>query len=50
MLLVPVITIHAIQNIALQISCILVASSLFVFILSVVVNAKTSDVFIAGPT
>jgi hypothetical protein len=50
LLLVPVVVIRIIQNPALQIACILVASGCFVLILSLVVNAKTKEIFIAGPT
>jgi hypothetical protein len=50
LLLVPVVIMHTINSVSLQIFCIMVASSLFILVLSGVMNARTAEVFIASAT
>ncbi|KAF1997781.1 hypothetical protein P154DRAFT_440363, partial [Amniculicola lignicola CBS 123094] len=50
LLLVPVILMHALDSVIIQIICIMIASGIFILVLSSVLNAKASDIFIAGPT
>jgi len=50
LLLVPVVVVHALEGMALQILCIMVASGMFVFVLSGMMQARLAEIFVAGAT
>ena len=50
LLLVPVVVVHAIKGAILQILCVMVASGTFVFVLSDLVHARMTEIFVAGAT
>ena len=50
LLLIPIIIVHAIESLALQIVCIMIASGLFVFVLSDLMHARMAEIFVAGAT
>lgn len=50
LLIVPIIVVQAIEGIALQVLCLMLASSMFVFVLSSLVRARMAELFVAGAT
>lgn len=50
LLLVPVTLIHTLTSVILQIICVMIASGIFILVLSNVLYARASEIFIAGPT
>src|ERR1700761_2423477 len=50
LLVLPVVMVHAVNSVTLQIVCVALSSTIFVLILSGVMNARVVDVFVAGPT
>jgi hypothetical protein len=42
--------VHAVEGTALQILCIMVASGMFVFVLSGLMHARMAEIFVAGAT
>lgn len=49
-MLVPVVIIRMSHSATVQIPCLMVASAFFLLTLAVVANARTTEMFIAGPT
>lgn len=50
LLLVPIIVVHAVEGAALRIFCIMIASGMFVFVLSDLMHARMAEIFVAGAT
>lgn len=50
LLLVPVIVVRAVDAVVLQISCIMLASGLFIVVVSAITNARAAEIFMAGVT
>ena len=48
LLLVPVVVIHIIKGVALQILCIMIALAVFVFVLLDMMYARMAEIFVAG--
>lgn len=50
LLLVPVIVVRAVEAVVLQMSCIMLASGLFIVVVSAITNARAAEIFMAGVT
>ena len=50
LLIVPVIVVNAIDRVALRLLVIVVASIIFITVLSMLTKARTGEIFVAGAT
>lgn len=50
LLIVPVIVVNAIDRVALRLLVIVVASTIFITVLSMLTKARTGEIFVAGAT
>lgn len=50
LLLVPIVVMHAVEETTARYFCIMVASGIFIFILSGLIHARMAEIFVAGAT